>query len=137
MGDHCHSRGYFEPDLERLRRRVAELEDENRRLVEENASRERDDDLYRILVEYSRDLLWCFDLRTMTYRYISPSIESLSGFTPDEVMSMRLEDHMTPESFAKVNAMFEDGFRRLAEGDPDPCRRRRWNSSCTARTVRL
>jgi PAS domain S-box-containing protein len=120
MGDRCHSHGYFEPELERLRRRVAELEDKNRRLAEENASSKNSDDLYRILVEYSRDLLWCFDLRTMSYRYISPSIERLSGFTPDEVMAMRLEDHMTPESFKKVTAMFEEGFRRLAAGDPDP-----------------
>ncbi|MFP4033389.1 MAG: PAS domain S-box protein, partial [Desulfococcaceae bacterium] len=52
---------------------------------------------YRLLAENATDVIW-----TMTpegrFTYLSPSVERLRGFTPEEVMDMPMEATLTPES---------------------------------------
>ncbi len=41
---------------------------------------------YSLLAENISDVIWLFDLETMRFTYVSPSIQQLCGLTPDEVM---------------------------------------------------
>lgn len=43
--------------------------------------------LYRLLTESIKDVVWILDIETMYFRYISPSVERLRGYTPEEVMA--------------------------------------------------
>ncbi len=67
---------------------------------------------YRLLIETLEDVIWAMD-NDYNYLYVSPSIESLTGYTPDEYRAMGLEETMTPESLATVRKM--SGKRREAE----------------------
>nr|WP_092070781.1 PAS domain S-box protein [Dendrosporobacter quercicolus]NSL48368.1 PAS domain S-box protein [Dendrosporobacter quercicolus DSM 1736]SDM14654.1 PAS domain S-box-containing protein [Dendrosporobacter quercicolus] len=53
---------------------------------------------YRILTENMEDVIWRFDVATMTLMYVSPSIERLRGYTPEEVTGKPLEELVTPSS---------------------------------------
>ncbi len=53
---------------------------------------------YRFLTENMKDVVWILDTETMYIRYISPSVEKLRGFTPEEVMSVPIVNAMAPGS---------------------------------------
>jgi PAS domain S-box-containing protein len=53
---------------------------------------------YRLLAENVTDIIWTLDM-DLQYTYMSPSVERLRGFTPEEAMSLRLQEAMTPASF--------------------------------------
>ena len=96
----------------------------NRRLTREMISRRiferaltHSEERYRQLAEHSKDVIWTLDLSTMRFTYVSPSVEAVRGFTPDEVINQTLLEAMTPASYAVVVATLEDHLSRLAAGD--------------------
>lgn len=67
------------------------------------AKREQEEN-YRILTENMEDVIWRFDIATMTLLYVSPSIEQLRGYTPAEVTGKPLEALVTPASCRELLA---------------------------------
>lgn len=61
---------------------------------------------YKILTENMQDVVWQLDLTTQKLVYVSPSIERLRGYTPEEAMSQSLEEIMTPDSLAYLRENF-------------------------------
>jgi two-component system cell cycle sensor histidine kinase/response regulator CckA len=59
---------------------------------------------YRLLAENISDVIWVLDLETRRYRYISPSIERLVGFTVDELRAEDFAAAIAPESIAFVES---------------------------------
>ena len=57
---------------------------------------------YRILTESMNDVVWTLDPKTMRFLYVSPSVEKLRGYTPEEVMSVPFDAALTPEGAAYV-----------------------------------
>jgi len=74
------------------------------------------DDRYRILTEYMQDVVWTLDMHTLTFSFVSPSVERLRGFTAEEVKRMPFEASFTPQSAGKVKEMLEDVARDFKEG---------------------
>jgi len=77
---------------------------------------------YRMIVENMQDTISILDMN-LNYVYQSPSEIRITGYTPEEIMQIPLEQQVTPESLEKgVNIL----FRELAiefSGDPiDPHR---------------
>ena len=56
---------------------------------------------YRLLAENLTDVIWVLDMR-LKHVYVSPSVENLRGFTPEEAMKQPLEEVLTPDSYRKV-----------------------------------
>jgi len=54
---------------------------------------------FRFLADNTHDILWTMDLNLHT-TYVSPSIESALGFTPEERMRQDVTQQLTPESLA-------------------------------------
>ena len=54
---------------------------------------------YRLLAENISDVIWILDINKMRFRYVSPSVERLRGYTVDEVLQQDLSDALTPQSF--------------------------------------
>ena len=52
---------------------------------------------YRFLTENMNDLVWIIGL-DFRAKYVNPSVEKLLGFTPEEEMSMTLQEQVTPET---------------------------------------
>jgi PAS domain S-box-containing protein len=57
---------------------------------------------YRLLAENMKDIIWTLDLATLHISYISPSVEQILGFTPEEQMKRELNQILTPESWERV-----------------------------------
>ncbi|MBN1533634.1 MAG: PAS domain S-box protein [Spirochaetes bacterium] len=51
---------------------------------------------YRLLADNSEDVIWTMDFNGR-FTYISPAVERMTGWTPEEAMEMRLEDYVLPQ----------------------------------------
>ena len=52
---------------------------------------------YRLLAENSSDVIWTMD-RSLRFTYVSPSVERMFQYTPQEACRVTLVDHLTPEA---------------------------------------
>jgi two-component system, cell cycle sensor histidine kinase and response regulator CckA len=53
---------------------------------------------YRLISENAADVIWVMDPFSGRFTYVSPSVERLRGYTPNEVMSQPVSEALTPES---------------------------------------
>jgi PAS domain S-box-containing protein len=53
---------------------------------------------YRLLTETLPDVIWTMDLATLRFRYISPQVKKVRGFSPAEARALSLEQSLSPES---------------------------------------
>ncbi len=56
---------------------------------------------YRFLTENIKDVIWVFDLVDKSFSYVSPSVESLLGYTVDEIMAKSFDEVLALFSFGK------------------------------------
>ncbi len=95
-----------------------DTDDSGRSPEELRVSEER----YRLLAESFNDVIWTMSLDGRI-TYVSPSVEQMRGFTPEEAMEQLLEEIQTPASVAVTAAYFSDLAARLAAGKvPEPFR---------------
>ncbi|BCS89226.1 PAS domain-containing hybrid sensor histidine kinase/response regulator [Pseudodesulfovibrio sediminis] len=85
----------------------------SQRAAEEQATRSRLQ--YLFMTDNAEDVIWAVD-QTMMYTYISPSVERLRGFTPDEVIGSSFKESMTDASFRVVSDALARGFAARARG---------------------
>jgi PAS domain S-box-containing protein len=90
---------------------------EEARKQAEDALRENDQ-RHRLLASCVADVLWIFDLATMRFSYVSPSVRRLRGYTVEEVMAQSLEQVLTEESLAMVNRMIVERGKAFQALDP-------------------
>ncbi len=65
---------------------------------------------YRLLAEHSKDVIWTMDLDGR-FTYVSPSVERLRGYRPDQVLAQTLAEAVCPGSLEIV----VDGLRQIRE----------------------
>ncbi|WP_254952456.1 MULTISPECIES: PAS domain S-box protein [unclassified Cyanobium] len=77
---------------------------------------------YRLLAENARDVIWTME-RDGRISYVSPSIQLLRGFTPEEAMQQTLQEILTPESQQRSQSYFLQMLADLEAGRvPQPFR---------------
>ncbi|HRZ28469.1 MAG TPA: PAS domain S-box protein [Spirochaetota bacterium] len=76
------------------------------RLVENEAK-------YRLLTDMMSDIIWMMDLDMKT-TYVSPSVEKMLGFTPEERYAQKVEDQLTPASLALAQKTLADELSRIS-----------------------
>ena len=75
---------------------------------------------YQLLAENTVECIWLMDFTNRRFKYISPSILQLRGYSPEEAMAETLEESLTPESLAKMNKLAKRVFDAAATGDFNP-----------------
>ena len=70
---------------------------------------------YRVLTESIKDVVWTLDPETRRFIYVSPSIERMRGFTPEEVITQDMEAALTPESAQMVQEIIAAGMARFEQ----------------------
>ncbi len=77
---------------------------------------QRSEALYRLVVENINDIVWTFDLSSMTYTFVSPSLQRILGYD-EETMVKNLDVIFTPETKQHVLKAFGKFIESNAEGD--------------------
>ncbi len=72
---------------------------------------------YELLAENITDVIWVLDLDTSRFRYISPSIQRLTGFTAQEVLTSDLATFPTTDSDRYFEKVLPDRILEFREGD--------------------
>ncbi|MEA2059961.1 MAG: cache domain-containing protein [Thermodesulfobacteriota bacterium] len=54
---------------------------------------------YRLLADNASDVIWIIDLDTLTYSYVSPAVEAILGYTPEELTGQGMDVHPGKETF--------------------------------------
>jgi len=73
---------------------------------------------FRFITEKMADIVWTLD-RDFKTTYVSPSIKSVLGFTPEERKRQAVEEMITPESLQRVQMMFLEELAKDDEGTAD------------------
>ncbi|MFO7570368.1 MAG: PAS domain S-box protein [Smithellaceae bacterium] len=77
---------------------------------------------YRMIVENMHDTIWTMDL-DLHYTYQSPSEIRVTGYTPEEIMHLPLQEILMPESFERAAAILARELEKeQADPPPDPNR---------------
>ncbi|MDP2858534.1 MAG: PAS domain S-box protein, partial [Bacillota bacterium] len=73
---------------------------------------------YRLLAENASDVIWTMDL-SLRYTYVSPSIEHMRGYTPEEVVGSTVAQTLTPASLelARKTLAEELAIKKMEQKD--------------------
>jgi two-component system cell cycle sensor histidine kinase/response regulator CckA len=105
------------PTYEELEQRIRALEKAAAEHERIEQALKQSEERYRLLAENVTDVIWVMD-ENLKFTYISPSIERLSGFTPEEAIEQGSSVHLTPASLEFANKVFEEHFKVFMES-PD------------------
>lgn len=86
-------------DVTDLKRAEAELKDREVR--------------YRLLAENATDIIWTADLN-MRLTYMSPSVERVLGYNPEEALALRFESFLTPEAYQQALKTLDEELGNVA-----------------------
>ncbi len=78
---------------------------------------------YRLLAEHMADVVWVLDTTTNRFRYVSPSVERLRGFSVDEVLAQTADQALTPDSWRDITARLPARLEAFRAGDPNAVQR--------------
>jgi len=60
---------------------------------------------YRLIAENAKDVISIYNITKCKLTYISPSVETLRGFTPEEALELKWEDTISPDTFDLAESM--------------------------------
>lgn len=95
---------------------ISQVQDITERKQGEDALR-ISEERHRFLADCARDVIWTMELDG-SISYVSPSVEVVRGFTPEEAMRQSMEEILTPDSLASAQAYFSQLHAALAAGQP-------------------
>jgi diguanylate cyclase (GGDEF)-like protein/PAS domain S-box-containing protein len=75
---------------------------------------------YRLLTEFSSDVIWILNLNQKKLTYVSPSSYYLTGFTPDEMMDLGPDSIVTEESLTTVKTWIERNMSEFLSQPDSP-----------------
>lgn len=73
-------------------------------------------DRLRLITDNMQDVIWLFDLQAQKLLYISPSVYSMRGYTPEEVMSQALEEGLPAKARETFAAWQKDQQNKIDAG---------------------
>jgi len=107
-----------------VKKLASDLEAANRQLIEskeqlesKTADLEASEHRYRLLAENVTDIIWTLSLETMQFNYLSPSVERITGFTPEETVGLTMGDILAPQSLEKATEALRQDLERDANGN--------------------
>ncbi|MCP4689128.1 MAG: PAS domain S-box protein [Desulfobacterales bacterium] len=107
-----------------LEERTIDLTGEVDSRIRAEKEKRESEEKYRIITENVSDAIWMLDISTLTFTYASPSLERITGWTPEELQTISVEETLTPRSWElSANALAEE-LAREEKKDADPKRAR-------------
>ncbi len=72
---------------------------------------------YRMIIENMHEVIWTNDLN-FRYTYASPSCARVTGYTPEEIISMPIDQIITPESLVLAQTALTEEMMREFSSEP-------------------
>ncbi len=94
-------------------------------VTEQRRAREelvKSEERYRLLAENATDVIWTAALPDLKIGFVSPSVERLRGYSPEEVMKQNLSEIFTPHSLDRAKAVLAEELAADRRGERDPNR---------------
>lgn len=110
-------------EIRELKKRVANLETSLGKTGSTSSTDEVTDRKYQLLADNVTDLILVFDFN-FHCKYVSPSVEALSGYTESEAITMSVQDILTQESFEKAVTMLMEEIEIEGQDQKDLSRSR-------------
>src|ERR1019366_4830397 len=82
-------------------------------VTEQKRAQER----YQLISENAADVIWMWDLEEGRCVYVSPSVQQLRGFSPEEILAQTLEQAMPSDSYRMAVAEIESCRAAVESGD--------------------
>ncbi|MDP2036982.1 MAG: PAS domain S-box protein [Ignavibacteria bacterium] len=126
IGEHSFRKTYYpqlQQQLEYLEEKSAALLNMLEDLEEARRKLEESEERYRLIAENTADTIAVFDLN-LNYTYVSPSVIKLLGYAPDEIIALRLEKIVSPNSWQMIQQTFMEEMEFEKSGKADPNRSR-------------
>lgn len=82
---------------------------------------QKSEEKYRMLSENASDIIWTLDM-DLSYTYVSPSAERLTGYTVDEILSLSIDEVLTPSSYDLAMRSFQEELLNEYSNQSDPDR---------------
>ncbi len=76
----------------------------------------RREEQYRLITDNVQDVIWKLDVASSRFTYVSPSVERLRGYTPEEVMSAPMSEALTPDSQRIVQKALAERMAEIRSG---------------------
>ena len=71
---------------------------------------------YKVIEKSIVDVIWVVDIEKMCFSYISPSVEAVSGYTPEEIQNLPIKKQLAPKSYKKAMDYLAEGHRKYKLG---------------------
>jgi|GEM_PF-372658 len=79
--------------------------------------------IYSLVVNNITDMVWIFNIPAFKITYVSPSVEKIFGWTPEEYLDIIIQDRMDPRSLQDAVEILTDEIENDADREPDRIRK--------------
>ncbi len=76
------------------------------------------DKKYRLLAGKITEIIWALDLNRFEFEYVSPMVEQVVGYAPEEIIGVPLRRLVRPESMERIKEIFHQRYQKTF---PHPC----------------
>lgn len=79
---------------------------------------QKSEELYRLITEHTSDVIWVYDFDAKSFRYMSPSVETLLGYDAEQIIRLPLQKTIFPEDqkwVARTVYVLVEEFRQKKE----------------------
>ncbi len=72
---------------------------------------------YRLISENTADVIWLLDVASDGFTYISPGVQGLLGYSPEEALTKHLQDFLTPDDYRFATGRIAQAIAAVEAGD--------------------
>ncbi len=119
LGLNADTPGFFTDEHQEIATQIASQLAIAIRQMQMSDEIQRNESQYRLLAENMVDVIWVLDVATLRFTYVSPSVQQLRGYTPEEVLNQILTETITPASLQIITDALPARIEAFVAGDPE------------------
>jgi PAS domain S-box-containing protein len=73
----------------------------------------RYEEQYKIIEKSIVDVIWVVDIEKMRFTHISPSVETISGYTAEEIQHLPIKEQLSARGYKKAMEYLAEGHRKF------------------------